>query len=92
MPDFGRWTANGGGDPSLNDINRADKFLDALASEQPVFSTDRADAELAFLLTGWRDEVRQVPMDHVSRRTRPSLRCTTRSTSRRGAVTGARWP
>ncbi len=33
MPDFGRWTANGG-DPSLNDINRADKFLDALATEQ----------------------------------------------------------
>lgn len=64
MPDFGRWTANGG-DPSLNDINRADKFLDALASEQPVYSTDHADAELAFLLSGWRDEVRQVPMDHV---------------------------
>lgn len=64
MPDFGRWTANGG-DPSLNDINRADKFLDALASEQPVFSTDRGDADLAFLLSGWRDEVRQVPMDHV---------------------------
>ena len=64
MPDFGRWTANGG-DPSLNDIGRADKFLDALASEQPVFSTDRGDADLAFLLSGWRDEVRQVPMDHV---------------------------
>ncbi|MGB5111830.1 MAG: anti-sigma-D factor RsdA [Mycobacterium sp.] len=64
MPDFGRWTANGG-DTSLNDINRADKFLDALASEQPVFSTDRGDADLAFLLSGWRDEVRQVPMDHV---------------------------
>lgn len=64
MPDFGRWTANGG-DPSLNDINRADKFLDALAAEQPVYSTDRADAELAFLLSGWRDEVRQVPIDHV---------------------------
>ncbi|CAN7261934.1 anti-sigma-D factor RsdA [Mycolicibacterium frederiksbergense] len=64
MPDFGRWTANGG-DPSLNDINRADKFLDALASEQPPFSTDRGDADLAFLLSGWRDEVRQVPMDHV---------------------------
>ena len=64
MPDFGRWTANGG-DPSLNDINRADKFLDALAGEQPVFSTDRADAELAQLLSGWRDDVRQVPMDHV---------------------------
>ncbi|MCX2711942.1 anti-sigma-D factor RsdA [Mycolicibacterium sp. J2] len=64
MPDFGRWTANGG-DPSLNDINRADKFLDALAAEQPVYSTDRADAELAFLLSGWRDGVRQVPIDHV---------------------------
>lgn len=64
MPDFGRWTANGG-DPSLNDINRADKFLDALAGEQPVFATDRADAELAQLLSGWRDDVRQVPMDHV---------------------------
>jgi hypothetical protein len=64
MPDFGRWTANGG-DPSLNDINRADKFIDALASEQPVFSTDRGDADLAFLLSGWRDEVRQVPMEHV---------------------------
>jgi hypothetical protein len=64
MPDFGRWTANGG-DPSLNDINRADKFLDALATEQPVFSTDRGDADLAFLLSGWRDEVRQVPMEHV---------------------------
>ena len=44
MPDFGRWTANGG-DPSLNDINRADKFLDALASEQPPFSTDPGDAD-----------------------------------------------
>ncbi|MHA3023416.1 anti-sigma-D factor RsdA [Mycobacterium sp. BMJ-28] len=64
MPDFGRWTSNGG-DPSLNDINRADKFLDALATEQPVYSTDRADAELAFLLSGWRDEVRQVPIEHV---------------------------
>ncbi|MGU3502393.1 anti-sigma-D factor RsdA [Mycobacterium sp. C31M] len=64
MPDFGRWTANGG-DPSLNDINRADRFLDALANEQAPFSTDRGDAELAQLLSGWRDDVRQVPMDHV---------------------------
>ncbi|MEH3136487.1 MAG: anti-sigma-D factor RsdA [Mycolicibacterium neoaurum] len=64
MPDFGRWTANGG-DPSLNEINRADRFLDALAGEQPVYSTDRGDAELAALLSGWRDEVRHVPMDHV---------------------------
>ena len=29
MPDFGRWTSNGG-DPSLNEINRTDRFLDAL--------------------------------------------------------------
>jgi len=65
MPDFGRWTANGG-DPSLNDINRADRFLDALANEQPVYSTDHGDAELAQLLSGWRDDVRQVPMDHVA--------------------------
>ena len=31
MPDFGRWSANGG-DPSLNEINRTDRFLDALAN------------------------------------------------------------
>ena len=29
-----------GGDPSLNEINRTDRFLDALAAEQPVYSTD----------------------------------------------------
>ena len=45
MPDFGRWTSNGG-DPSLNEINRADRFLDALAFEQPVYSTDPGEAEL----------------------------------------------
>ena len=39
MPDFGRWDANGG-DPSLNAINRTDRFLDALAAEQPVHATD----------------------------------------------------
>ncbi len=57
MPDFGRWTANGG-DPSLNELNRTDRFLDALASEQPAYSTDPAEAELASLLVGWRDQVR----------------------------------
>ncbi len=61
MPDFGRWTANGG-DPSLNEINRTDRFLDALASEQPVYSTDAGEAELAGLLAGWRDEVRDAPL------------------------------
>jgi Anti-sigma-D factor RsdA to sigma factor binding region len=61
MPDFGRWTSNGG-DPSLNEINRTDRFLDALASEQPVYSTDAGEAELAGLLAGWRDEVRDAPV------------------------------
>jgi Anti-sigma-D factor RsdA to sigma factor binding region len=61
MPDFGRWTSNGG-DPSLNEINRTDRFLDALANQQPVYSTDPSEAELAQLLAGWRDEVRTPPL------------------------------
>jgi Anti-sigma-D factor RsdA to sigma factor binding region len=61
MPDFGRWSANGG-DPSLNEINRTDRFLGALASQQPVYSTDRGEAELANLLAGWRDELREPPL------------------------------
>ena len=61
MPDFGRWTSNGG-DPSLNEINRTDRFLDALAFEQPVYSTDRGEAELAHLMAGWRDDVRDAPL------------------------------
>jgi hypothetical protein len=60
MPDFSRWGANGG-DPSLNAIGRTDRYLDALASEQPVYATDPADAELAGLMAGWRDEVRRPP-------------------------------
>lgn len=61
MPDFGRWTANGG-DPSLNELNRTDRFLDALAHQQPVYSTDPSEAELAQLMAGWRDEVREAPL------------------------------
>jgi hypothetical protein len=61
MPDFGRWNANGG-DPSLNEINRTDRFLDALAGQEPVYSTDPGDAELAQLLAGWRDEIRTPPL------------------------------
>ncbi len=60
MPDFGRF--NGGGDPSLNEINRTDRFLDALAQQQPVYSTDPSEAELAQLLSGWRDEIRTPPL------------------------------
>jgi anti-sigma-D factor RsdA-like protein len=64
MPDFGRWTSNGG-DPSLNEINRTDRFIDALAFEQPVYSTDPGEAELAQVLAGWRDEVRDAPVRAV---------------------------
>lgn len=64
MPDFGRWNANGG-DPSLNEINRTDQFLDALAAQQQPYSTDRDEADLAQLLAGWRDDVRETPMGHV---------------------------
>ena len=60
MPDFSRWGGNGG-DPSLNAIARTESYLDALASEQPVYATDPADAELANLMAGWRDEVRRPP-------------------------------
>jgi hypothetical protein len=61
MPDFGRWTPSGG-DPSLNEINRTDRFLDALATEQPVYATDAGEADLISLLSGWRDEIREAPL------------------------------
>src|SRR5215207_8999714 len=61
MPDFGRWTANGG-DPSINEINRTDRFIDALASQQQVYSTDPSEAELAQLFSEWRDDVRTPPL------------------------------
>ena len=64
MPDFGRWTSNGG-DPSLNEINRTDRFIEALSLERPVYSTDPEEAELAYLLAGWRDEARQKPMTGI---------------------------
>jgi hypothetical protein len=60
MPDFGRW-ANGG-DPSLNEINRTDRFIDSLANQEPVYSTDSSEAELAQILAGWRDEIRTPPL------------------------------
>lgn len=64
MPDFGRRNP-GGGDPSLTDINCTDQFLDALAAQQQPFVTDRDDVELAQLLAGWRDDIRETPMGHV---------------------------
>ncbi|KUI30172.1 hypothetical protein AU196_06110 [Mycobacterium sp. IS-1742] len=64
MPDFTRRSFNGG-EPSLPEINQTDRFLDALSTEQPVYSNDSGEAELAYLLAGWRDEVRQPPMASV---------------------------
>jgi hypothetical protein len=58
MPDFGRWTSNGG-DPSLNEINRTDRFIESLSLDRQVYATDPAEAELAQLLAGWRDEARR---------------------------------
>ncbi|BBX94355.1 hypothetical protein H5U98_23815 [Mycolicibacterium boenickei] len=65
MPDFGRWTSNGG-DPSLNEINRSEKFIEALSLEHQVYATDREEAELAVLLAGWRDEARRTPMSGIA--------------------------
>ncbi|MET0454440.1 MAG: anti-sigma-D factor RsdA, partial [Mycobacterium sp.] len=61
MPDFGRWTSNGG-DPSLNDVNRVDRFFEALSTNETAYSTDHEEADLAFLLADWRDEVRSAPV------------------------------
>jgi hypothetical protein len=61
MADQGRWTSNGG-DPSLNEINRVDRFIEALSSNQQVYSTDPGEAELAFLFADWRDGVRETPV------------------------------
>jgi len=65
MPDFGRWTSNGG-DPSLNEINRSEKFIEALSLEHQVYATDREEAELAVLLAGWRDDARRAPMSGIA--------------------------
>jgi hypothetical protein len=64
MPDFTRRSSNGG-DPSLPEINHTDRLLDALAMEQPVYSNEPGEGELAYLLAGWRDEVRQPSMAAV---------------------------
>ena len=60
MPDFGR-SPRDSGEPSLDAIARADRFIDALAAEQPVASNDPGDLALASLLEGWRDDARRSP-------------------------------
>lgn len=57
MPDFARPTP----EPSLDDIRRSDDFIEALSSGRPVVPQDNADAALAALLGGWRNETRWPP-------------------------------
>ncbi len=45
----------------MDAIRHADGFIDALAGGRPVVPMDAADAELAALLGGWRDEMRWPP-------------------------------
>ena len=59
MADFGRTPGND--DPSLDAVLRSDRLVDALAAGQPVPAQDEADATLAALLGGWRDEMRWPP-------------------------------
>lgn len=55
----GRWTTDNAG---VDDIARADRFLDTLADGQPVRADDPGDRVLATLLAGWRDELRSPPI------------------------------
>ena len=48
-------------EPSLDAVRRTDSFVDALAGGRPVIPQEPADAELAALLGGWRDELRWPP-------------------------------
>jgi len=65
MPDFRRPDFRGSGqgsqEPSLDAVRRTDAFIDALAGGRPAVPQDAADAELAALLGGWRDELRWPP-------------------------------
>ena len=62
MPDFGRWTANGG-DPSLNEINR-DGPLPRRARHPTSRCTRPIPARRSSrsCSSGWRDEVRDAPV------------------------------
>ena len=45
----------------MDAVRRTDAFIDALANGRPAVPQDTADAELAALLGGWRDELRWPP-------------------------------
>lgn len=59
MPDFGRTSRDD--DASLDAVLRSDRLIEALATGAPVPAQDQADATLAALLGGWRDEMRWPP-------------------------------
>jgi len=48
-------------EPSLDAIRSSDDFINALAAGGPATPGDTADADLAALLGGWRDEMRFPP-------------------------------
>ena len=50
-----------GDEPSLDAIRSSDDFINALATGRPATPSDAADADLAALLGGWRDEMRFPP-------------------------------
>lgn len=57
-PGRGRRGFDSSGDASLDALARSDRFIDALANDQPLPAMGRADYELASLLAGWRDDMR----------------------------------
>jgi hypothetical protein len=61
----GHGRTGSGDEPSLDAIRRSDGFIDALASGRPAAPQDAADAELAALLGGWRDELRSPPSTNL---------------------------
>ena len=79
MPDFGRWTGNGG-DPSLNEINRDERFLDALAIE-PAGVRHRSRVRRS-----WRSCSRTGATRSATPRSRRSSRSATRPSRCAGAV------
>lgn len=53
--------SDSGRNPDLDAVARTDRFLDALAAAEPPVCSDPAEAALAGLLGGWRDELRWPP-------------------------------
>ena len=61
-PDPRDFRGGPGDEPSLDAIRSSDDFISALANGGPATPRDAADADLAALLGGWRDEMRFPPV------------------------------